>query len=371
MKLAQELLQERTARVKKAIALEKTDRTPILLTADAFCAYHMGVKLSDFAFDVKLSSETIFNSLKALGEIDGSGGAFCTARLFPLMAYAKMKLPGVELPDNALWQVDEQELMTVADYDTILNKGWAAFSHDYIANKLRIDVPSLLTETTKLSQLRQNFVDAGYVVYIGAGASITVNEYLSAARTFPKFMRDIFKMPDKVEAVLDVILEETLEKIRNQIRGATPTPMVVFVSPSRGASQFYSPQIWQRFVWKYLKATVGTIIAEGAVANIHIDGNWERDLEFFRDFPKGKVVFETDGATDIYKIKKVLGDRMCIKGDVPAALLTVGNPDEVYNYCTKLIRDMGPGFILSTGCTVPPNAKVENMKAMVAAASGK
>ncbi|SDF83832.1 uroporphyrinogen decarboxylase family protein [Sporomusa acidovorans] len=369
MKSAQELLKERTARVKKAIALEKPDRTPIILTADAFCAYHMGVKLSDFVFDVKLSSKTIYDSLKALGEVDGTGGAFCTARLFPLMAYAKMKLPGVELPDNAFWQIDEQELMAVADYDTILDKGWAAFSKDYIANRLKIDVPSLLAETAKLPELRQNFVDAGYVVYIGAGASITVNEYLSAARTFPKFMRDMFKMPDKVEAVLDIILAETLEKIRKQIRAANPT--VVFVSPSRGASQFYSPKIWQRFVWKYLKATVDAIIAEGAVANIHIDGNWERDLEFFKDFPKGKVVFETDGATDIYKIKEVLGDRMCIKGDVPAALLTVGNPEEVYNYCTNLIKNMGLGFILSTGCTVPPNAKVENMQAMVAAATGK
>jgi uroporphyrinogen-III decarboxylase len=29
---------------------------------------------------------------------------------------------------------------------------------------------------------------------------------------------------------------------------------------------------------------------------------------------------------------------------------------------------MGPGFILSTGCSAPPNAKVENVKAMIAAA---
>ncbi|HWR09345.1 uroporphyrinogen decarboxylase family protein [Sporomusa sp.] len=369
MKTAQELLQERTARVKKAIALEKTDRTPILLTADAFCAYHMGVKMSDFVFDVKLSSETIFNSLKNLGDVDGTGGAFCGARLFPLMAYAKMKLPGVELPDNAFWQIDEQELMTVDDYDTILDKGWNAFSQDFLVNRMHIPVAELIAETVKLPQLRQNFVDAGYVVYIGAGASITVNEYLSAARTFPKFLRDCFKMPDKVEAVLDVILAETLEKIRKQIRGSNS--IVVFVSPSRGASQFYSPKIWERFVWKYLKATVDAIIEEGAIANIHIDGNWERDLKYFRSFPKAKVVFETDGATDIYKIKEVLGDHMCIKGDVSAALLTVGKPDQVYDYCTKLIKDMGSGFILSTGCTVPPNAKVENVKAIVAAATGK
>ncbi|KZL91818.1 uroporphyrinogen decarboxylase family protein [Clostridium magnum] len=62
---------------------------------------------------------------------------------------------------------------------------------------------------------------------------------------------------------------------------------------------------------------------------------------------------------------------MCIKRDVQAAKLTLGAPDEVYNYSTQLIKDMGTGFILGSGCGVPPNAKVENVKAMVSAATGK
>ena len=33
------------------------------------------------------------------------------------------KLPGRELPDDKLWQVDEKGLMTEEDYDTIINKG--------------------------------------------------------------------------------------------------------------------------------------------------------------------------------------------------------------------------------------------------------
>ncbi|HEY3425696.1 MAG TPA: uroporphyrinogen decarboxylase family protein [Negativicutes bacterium] len=91
-------------------------------------------------------------------------------------------------------------------------------------------------------------------------------------------------------------------------------------------------------------------------------------MEYYRAFPKAKCVFETDGVTDIYKIKEAIGDRMCIKGDVPAGMLTVGTPDEVYNYVTKLKRELGPGYIVSSGCSCPPNARVENVKAMIAAA---
>jgi len=62
---------------------------------------------------------------------------------------------------------------------------------------------------------------------------------------------------------------------------------------------------------------------------------------------------------------------MCIAGDVPAALLTLGTPDEVNEYCIRLIKDIGPtGFILHSGCDIPIDAKLENVQAMVAAATG-
>jgi uroporphyrinogen-III decarboxylase len=56
-------------------------------------------------------------------------------------------------------------------------------------------------------------------------------------------------------------------------------------------------------------------------------------------------------------------------GDVPASMLFREDPDTVYNYSTRLIRELGPkGFILHSGCDIPENAKLENVRAMVAAA---
>jgi uroporphyrinogen-III decarboxylase len=43
----------------------------------------------------------------------------------------------------------------------------------------------------------------------------------------------------------------------------------------------------------------------------------------------------------------------------------------VYDYASKLVKDMGDGFILASGCSIPPNAKVENVKAMISAATGR
>ena len=56
-------------------------------------------------------------------------------------------------------------------------------------------------------------------------------------------------------------------------------------------------------------------------------------------------------------------------GDVPAAMLAFDTPDNVYNYCNKLIREIGPeGFILHSGCDIPTNAKIENVQVMVQSA---
>ncbi len=74
-----------------------------------------------------------------------------------------------------------------------------------------------------------------------------------------------------------------------------------------------------------------------------------------------------DGQTDIFKAKEVLGDHMCIMGDVPAQLLSLGTPDEVCAYVQRLIDVVGngSGFILSTGCDCPMDAKPENVKMMI------
>ena len=59
-------------------------------------------------------------------------------------------------------------------------------------------------------------------------------------------------------------------------------------------------------------------VEEGAIPVLHFDADWTRDLERFKEFPKAKCVLSLDGKTDIFKAKEVLGDHMCLMGDVPA-----------------------------------------------------
>ncbi len=158
---------------------------------------------------------------------------------------SKVSVPGVDLPDDEMWQVVETELMTRDDYDLLLNLGWPDFLKKFMTERILCDLIALL----------------------------------------------------------------------------------------------------------------------------HLDSNWTRELERFRELPRGRCIMALDGETDIFKAKEILGDHMCIMGDVTASMLYLDTPDIVYDYCTKLIRELGPGgFILQSGCDILANAKLENVKAMISAA---
>ena len=66
------------------------------------------------------------------------------------------------------------------------------------------------------------------------------------------------------------------------------------------------------------------------------------------------------------RAKKILGDTVCIRGNVPASLLIGGSKPEVEDYCKKLIDVVGDGggFIMDGAIGIPDEAKLENVRAM-------
>jgi uroporphyrinogen-III decarboxylase len=178
------------------------------------------------------------------------------------------------------------------------------------------------------------------------------------------FFTDLIEIPDKVEKTMDLILPHLAQKecMQAKERGYP----VVWVGGWRTAPNLISPQMWGRFVWPYFYRLVNEVINFGLIALLHLDSNWNRELERFKEFPKRKLIMSLDGETDIFKAKEILGDHLCIMGDVPAAMLAFDTSDNVYQYCKRLIRNIGPeGFILHPGCDIPTNAKLENVQAMI------
>lgn len=358
---------ERMGGFMSAVNFQKQDRTPIMLTMDSFAAQQKGMTIAEFVQDPIKGTKAQLDMMDYLRADTVEHPGF-DPRVLSTLWLSKMKIPGIQLPDNELWQVDEAELMTREDYDAIIDMGFEAWVQKYYLERLDNLMGQLGPFFGKMPQIAGMYLERGYPC-LAMGINIaTPFDYFCGGRSMVRFFQDLRKIPDKVIAAMDVAMEYIIKNAMGLFEQTHAA--AAWVSGWRCASNFISRDAMEKFVWPYFQKLVETVVEIDKVPLLHMDSDWQRDLDLFLALPKRKCVFEPDGATDIYEVKKVLGDHMCISGDVPPAMLTLGTPDEVYTYSRKLIGDMGPGYIHSMGCTIPMNAKLENVKAMCDAAYG-
>ena len=361
------LFQQRLTRIMQAVALEKPDRTPVVLEYSGFAAYVTQTPMAEFLASAAKNLETMIQAYHLIGGGDAINyGSFWPYGLcYDFMA--KVWVPGVDLPENEMWQVVETELMKPEDYDRILDLGWPEFFEDFMTGRILNDAPAeYLPPRRKPVDVRGAWRASGIPVLSGGDVTTPI-ELLCGARSLFQFADDLFEIPDKVEAVMDAIVPHLAAGgIRRAKKLGYP---LVWIGGWRSAPCLLSPRMWNRFVWPYFRKLVQEVVDAGLIALLHLDSDWTRELERFTELPRAKCIMALDGETDIFKAKKILGNHMCLMGDVAASMLYLEEPDDVYAYCTTLIRELGPGgFILQSGCDIPANAKLENVRAMVAAA---
>ncbi|MDR1677623.1 MAG: uroporphyrinogen-III decarboxylase [Deltaproteobacteria bacterium] len=354
-------------RIKKTMAFEKTDRVPVLPTGNAWCTRPIGMKLADYcanpvaSVDVHLKCwHTVTPMVDALQCV-----VYDTNFLKPQWL-SNVRVPGVDLPEDELWQVEENELMTVEDYQKIIDGGFYNWLGPFLVEKLGDPLTALQPTIASGASAIEKVIQAGIVPLVPAIVTIPF-EVFCGGRSMIKMMMDMYKRPDLLSEALEVAFKEMLEANRGLMRAMKPVGC--WVGGWRGASGLMSPKMWNRFVWPHFKATVEMCIEEGVIPVLHLDSDWTNSLEYFRELPKYKCIMSPDGATDIHKAREAMDGHMAILGDVPAAMLAFSQPQEVSDYVKGLIKEFGgKGYMVSSGCDIPFNAKIENVEAMIRAA---
>ncbi|MCL4552312.1 MAG: hypothetical protein M1305_01975 [Candidatus Marsarchaeota archaeon] len=365
----QSLYQERAARIEKAINLEPVDRIPVVFAGDAFAPRYMGLSLAQYCADPEAALQVALRTMERLGDLDGANQISCGRIGLGLSSLwlSHVAVPGRELPEDSLWQVQEAEVMSVEDYDFIIDKGWPAFLTSYLPKVL--DVAELEENEAWVAANARRCVESarelGYAV-VSFGGTSTPFEFLSGGRSMQQFFLDLHRRPDRVQAAMDIMMPEIIEAAIAEGR-LSGVPRI-WVGGWRAASSILAPRLWDKLVFPYLYQIVTALSEHGIISVLHLDQDWTRDLARLRELPAKKCILNIDGMTDIRKAKQVLGDHMAIMGDVPAALFSAGTPKGIRKYVQDLVRDIGPvGLILCPGCDAPVDTKPENMEVFVAA----
>jgi uroporphyrinogen-III decarboxylase len=187
----------------------------------------------------------------------------------------------------------------------------------------------------------------------------TISDFLRGTRGA---MLDMFRHPDKLIEATERLLPIMLRLGLGAMDRGVPRSHIPL---HKGLDGFMSTDQFKVFYWPTLKKLIEGLIEKGCTPIVFWEGNVESRLEIIGDIPKGKAIYGFE-RTNMFKAKEVLGDVVCLKGNVPLSMLVAGTPKDVKVYCRNLIDKVGKGggFIMDAS-TVLDDAKPENLRAMV------
>ena len=372
-------------RLAKVIQCEEPDRVPVSMMIYYYAPYHTGTSMGEYLRNPATYQQVMHKVYEDLGPWDIYYNINPYSRLvYTFVMMMRSLWPGVELPLDDVVQTEEIEYMHPEDYDEILRgsslsvKLWGdilfrlKMLHRFSQDAKGYSLPRLTLKviTGLLHQIvfcRRDFKwweSQGLAVQIGYQAEMPFDTF-SQGRNVINFSKDLFSVPDKIGkaatqlahgyATFSILTAKYLMGIQGAI---VPAPNIEYL---------ISPRHFENLAFPSMEIIVNRLVDAGITPILHCDGDWLKNLKILRRLPAKKCVLQLDGLTDIFRAKEEIGDHMCIFGDVSASRLVMGSPQEVDEYCHRLIEQVGKGggFILAGGCEIPANSRPENLKAMI------
>ena len=380
-KTPEELYQERKKRIEDAIAVRTPDRVPIFIDSGLFPARYAGLPLSSAFSDDdawSLANEKFVLDFAPDMHCSGSFSGTPSGKASMILGVQQWKYPGFGLDKNMVFQFVEGEYMKPEEYDHFLddpsdfllrvylpriNTGLEGLRSlpplkylvfgalDYIS---LLSLPSIATLITRLNEAaleasRKVSRDADLVKRLAAQGfpafceSITIAPFDAISDYFRGMsgtMLDMYRRPEKLlaaqEKLIPMLIETTIAAAKNS---ANPR---VFIPLHRGSDGFMSLKQFEEFYWPGLKRLMITLVDAGLIPVPLFEGSYDHRLEYLRELPGGKVLcwFES---TNISKAKEIIGDKLCIAGNISHSLLQFGTAEQVKEATKKLIDTVGKG----------------------------
>ena len=128
------------------------------------------------------------------------------------------------------------------------------------------------------------------------------------------------------------------------------------------------PKKYDEVLLPAYKIITDAVHERGGKIALHTDGQITPILDFIVNCGfDGLQSLEPTANVDLKYVKKRVGDKLCLMGNIDVAHdLVYGTKDEVYNAVKYAIKTAGPGggFIVSAS-NMHPGVKVQNLRWMV------
>jgi uroporphyrinogen decarboxylase len=174
--------------------------------------------------------------------------------------------------------------------------------------------------------------------------------------------------PERFARLLDFATEVAIRYGTAQIEAGAHLPVVFNPSASPAV---IPPQFFREFELPRLQKLFSALKKVGAAANwLHIAGPVEPILPLYPQC--GVDIANFDYCVTPLEAQQAL-PHTCLDGNIKPLSFVEATPEEIAEESSRLLNAFKSrgGFILSSGCEIPPEAKPENVAAMVSAARGR
>lgn len=394
--------EERNRRLLDQVALKETDRIPFVFGTRFWTAKFAGITFEEQMYDADKSADALEKALIWLDPDGYAPSLYAFGPTLSAMDYRLLEWPGHGTDKNVTFQYLDKELMPAKEYDEYLFDPTGYYFRKYlprvagayeglahmpdfpalsewrlVANMRGFANPALRESLRRLMEVGEAAEHAaqktiafvkkmaalGYPSVGGGFCKAPYDHVTDFLRGSKGGMLDMLRNRDKLLAAIDKVGEMLMHGVVEETKaGGTP---YVFIPLHWGLDGFMSPQNFKTFYWPGLRKVMMQLIENDLIPVVLWEGNCTSRLEMIGDIPRGKAVYWFE-QTDLVLAKEVLGDVVCLRGNVPTSLLITGTPDDVDQYCKNLILKVGKGggFILDGAASIPDEAPPENVMAM-------
>ncbi len=218
------------------------------------------------------------------------------------------------------------------------------------------------------------YLEAIKYAYKAIGDTVPILAYVPAPFTTgmhllppEKFLIDTLKNPDEIKIILDTIFEATI-KFCFEIINAGALPIVV--DPLASGSVI-SPAVYKEIALVYEQRLIDYLHRYDFDVILHICGDTTPIIENLLNTNADLISLDR---VNMIKAMERLSNKMRLIGNFDTGAFLFLEPEEIYRTTGIMVEQLKfahKGYIASTGCEVPINAKRDNVLAFIKSAKEK
>ncbi len=381
------LYAERFTRYTTAMRNGKPDKVPIRPFVAEFTAAYTGRTCQQVTHDYTEAFDAVIECCRDFDwDAAVANMVYVWSGLTEAVGLEYYGVPGIHIGPQTGFQYreppEEAAYMRPEEYDALIEDPTGYLLNVWLPRVSRDVVPPGEPNTTRnnLSFLKGGMATLQYFTALGGQVQRmreetgTVNALAGILkapmdiladklRGYLGLVDDVLNRPEKVKAACEALAPHLAHVAATSADPSKTVPITMWMH--RSCVPFFSFDHVADIHWATLKPIIQYLTGEGWQVMFYAEGKWGHHLDRFAELPDASVIYHCD-RDDIFEVHRRLGEKFCISGGVPNALLAFGTPDQVRARCKAIIDGVAAdgGYIMDAGAIIQNDAKPENVQAM-------